>query len=108
MTNQQLCGCGTCQDAWDASLRDVTKSIEKGECLLWRIAIVACMTAQCVGLVKTFFEREGQPISETDARLYVLRVIGSMADFANSQVEGSLPAIRAAYEADDAAASRKN
>ena len=106
---RHLCGCGNCQDAFDSALADQTKSIENGECLLWRIGIATAMTAQCVLIVQEFFRREGQPMNDTDARLYVVNVIGALSPTMNDALAAATPKITAAFDADEARRSgRKN
>lgn len=108
MTIQSICNCGSCQDAFDVALADHTKSVENGECLLWRIQVAVCMTAQCVELVREFFRREGAPMDDMTARIYVAEVMAQMSPFANDGLAASRPQIAAAFNANDARMGRKN
>jgi len=35
----QLCGCGSCADAFEAALRDTERSLATGECAYWRLQV---------------------------------------------------------------------
>lgn len=78
---ERICNCGTCRDAWDAVLRDNVRSIEAGECLLWRAQIAAAMTMQCVEIAKAQFSHEeggARKLTDQEARDLVGQVILEM------------------------------
>lgn len=101
-----ICGCGTCQEAWDAALKDNVRSIEAGECLLWRIQIASAATVQCVAIAIEQFENSpearGTKLDEMQARRLVAEVMIEMGAFVNAKLDEARKPIADAY------ATRKN
>jgi hypothetical protein len=91
MTGERICQCGTCQDAWDAALRDNVKSIEAGECMHWRIQIAAAHAAIALSIAME------HDMSRKDAGVYVSLLMMQFADFAKERVESARKPIADAY-----------